>query len=126
MKRKRRALLMMCLLVMIPILYGCSSPKSNDELKLGHYVSKEDLFSLVVLEEDNRFTMWFSAYSSYLGSGEYTITDGMLILHDEGRADKETQYRFKINNDSLIFEDGEYASKYFEQGEVFKLERTNK
>ena len=105
------------------ILNGCSGKEVDNDVMLGKYISSEDRFSWVTLEANNKFIITFNVTSSYIGIGDFSVADGMLTLNDTGIKEEPKQYKFKINGDSLIFESGEFASKFFMQGEVFKLKK---
>lgn len=78
----------------------------------------------ISLFEGNRFQFTFSAVSSYLGVGTYTIYDDILVLNTD---DGKYRYTFRIdgeNIDRLIF-DAEASSENihfgdFEDGAVFR------
>lgn len=123
MKRNTKIIIAIYLLAVLSIFNGCSTKEVENDLLLGRYISSEDRFSWVTLEANNKFTISFDAYSSYLGHGDFLLVDGMLTFNDAGINKKPKQYKFKIDGDSMKFESGEFASKFFIQGEVFNLIR---
>lgn len=126
MKLNTRIIIVICLLSVMLLYNGCSSKNEDNGLKLGTYRSTESKFSWVSLAADNKFIITFNFISSYIGIGDYSVVDNKLILNDIGIKDKPKQYIFKIDGDSLTFESGEYASKFFKQGTVFKLVQEKK
>ena len=123
MKRNTKIIIVICIFVVMPMLNGCSGKEVDSDVMLGRYISSEDRFSGVTLDVNNKFTVTFNVTSSYIGIGDFSVADGILTLNDTGIKEKPKQYKFKINGDSLIFESGEFASKFFVQGEVFKLKK---
>ncbi len=121
MKLNTKIIITICLFAVMSIFNGCSSKEVNNDVMFGKYISSEDRFSCVTLEANNKFIITFNVTSSYIGFGDFSVVDDMLTLNDTGIKEKPKQYKFKINGDSLIFESGEFASKFFMQGEVFKL-----
>lgn len=126
MKRNIKIFIVICFFAVMLIFNGCSGKEKGNDLKLGKYISSEDRFSCVALEANNKFVIAFNLTSSYIGIGDFSVVDDMLILNDIGIKKEPKQYRFKINGDSLIFESGDFASKFFVQGEVFKLKQDDK
>lgn len=82
----------------------------------------------VELYEGGKFTMVFSPISSYIGVGDYTITNDKLILETD---DGDYTYTFDISDEGLVF-DSENSSDFtwfagFEDGAIFtKTETLNK
>jgi len=98
----------MVLLLAAFTLAACSSDKSKEQnLPVRTYVmngAEDFLDPTVSLEDNNRFTFFYSALSSYIAMGSYEIEDDKLILKTD---DGMNEYVFKIENETLIFNAGE-------------------
>ncbi len=104
-------------------LTGCS------DNRLSHYPrvyvldgSDDPMPASVTLYEDGRFQLHFSALSSYIGVGEYTVEDDTLVLRTDD--DGAFVYTFVIGNDRLVF-DADRSSEIvwfsgMKDGSVFK------
>ncbi len=120
------------------MLVGCGEDKEAEkaELKYGSYVRQNDdnengladLFTITV-NKDGTFSYYETFISSYVGNGNYTVEDGVLILKDNIRGTKTYTYRFKIANDKLIYiADGSdnFMYKKLADGAEFNYFDTNK
>ncbi len=57
----------------------------------------------VTLNRDGTFMMCFSPISSYIGHGEYTESDGRLVLNTD---DGDFTYTFDVTTDGIVFDGG--------------------
>ena len=79
-----------------------------DPVRVYAYRDSENIMlPSVTLYEDNTFTFSFSAISSYIGIGTYTVEDDVLTLNTD---DGNYTYTFIMKDDTLIF-DAERSSK---------------
>jgi hypothetical protein len=81
-----------------------------------HEESNDVVKPIITLFDDNKCSFTFSALSSYLGIGTYTIENDFLVLNTD---DGVYTYTFKIegeNMDRLIFI-AEKSSDYIHQGQ---------
>ena len=112
-------------LLLIVLLSGCSGSQKEGP-KLGKYTNENNSLSYLLLEDNNSFKLFFSVESSYIGIGNYKIEGDKLILSDKGKKDDVKVYTFTIDKDKLIFNNGDYAEKFFKKGTEFKYEKDSK
>lgn len=103
---------------------ACSSQMqaANADLIRAYAYNAEDIVhcSSVILHEDGTFVFHFSAISSYMGHGEYTVENDVVTLFTD---DGEYHYTFRKKGDTLIF-DAAHSSENlwfgeFTDGSVF-------
>lgn len=97
------------------ILSGCT--KTINDIKVGEYATNERIASLTI-GEDRTFVLNRHIATSYDPTGNYTIDGDKLALHVNGDMEKDIII-FKINGDTLIFENGEIAEGLIEKGTEF-------
>lgn len=113
----KRLVSVLLITLIVFTLLACS--KSDTELKLGVYVTKDEVASLTLLE-DNHFSLNRHLVTSYDPSGNYKIDGNNLLLYIN---EDETQIiKFIISGDKLIFESGEIAESLIEKGTEFILQ----
>ena len=131
---KRTTTMLIALLLCLFIFTGCdrdlsknsNSQSTNDTVDTSEdivieriYVCEEsdDVFKpIITLFGDNKCSFTFSALSSYLGIGTYTIEDDFFVLNTD---DGLYTYTFKIDGedmDRLIFV-ADKSSDYLHQGQ---------
>ena len=110
----KKIIKVMLITLIVFTLLACS--KTNSELKLGVYVSKDELASLT-LGEDNTFILNRHIATSYDPSGNYQIDENILILKFD--KDETQMIRFKIHGNTLTFESGEIAETLIKKGTEF-------
>lgn len=84
--------------------------------------SDDPMPASVILYEDGRFQLHFSALSSYIGVGRYTVENDTLVLRTDD--DGGFVYTFDVGNDKLVF-NAERSSEIvwfsgMKDGSVFK------
>ncbi len=90
-------------------LSGCGKkePNKTDENAERKYAwVGEDQYietASVTLNRDGTFFMFFSPISSYIGHGEYTESDGRLVLNTD---DGNFTYAFDVTSDGIMFDGG--------------------
>lgn len=60
----------------------------------------DTMYPSIWLREDGTFTMNYSAVSSYVGGGTYTLENGQLVLNT---SDGKYTYRFDVVGDKLVY-----------------------
>jgi len=102
---KRLLFMKLLLLILTCFLVGCSkNPKPAEQyIPIRAYVmqgSEEPIKPTVSLQDNNKFTFIYSAFSSYIAHGSYEVDKGNLILKTD---DGKYKYVFKIKDTTLIF-----------------------
>jgi len=100
--------------VIVFTLLACS--KSNSELKLGIYVTNDELASLT-LGEDNTFLLNRQITTSHNPNGNYKIEGNILLLNFD--KDETQKIKFRIRGNILIFESEELAETLIKKGSEF-------
>lgn len=96
---KKVLLILLCCLSSISLI-GCNEVTLTN----GIYIfedSNEFMKPTLTIQEDSKFSLMFSGFSSYIGKGKYEVKDNDLYLNTE---DGEFTYVFKIYKDELIFD----------------------
>lgn len=120
----KRLIAVMLLIVLCITISACAEKSSDKGLELRKYSFQESddiVPASVTLMEDNKFQFIFSAMSSYICMGSYSVDGDKLLLNaDEGGF----YYTFNITADGLVF-DAENSSDNlwfadFTDGSVFR------
>ena len=103
--------------IMAFIFTGLSTACSNKQnLKLGTYVSGGELPSKLILQRNNKFSLFANDFIDHHPTGIYVIKDNYLILKFG-----EDEYTFLIEDDYLIFKSGTWLEHWIEQDSIFNL-----
>lgn len=90
------------------------------EVKHGTYTTDDEMAS-VILFGDNQFIFDRHPVASYAPTGNYSISDGELLL----RVNDDEIYVFIIKKECLEFKSGELAQNLVENGTTFYYEITS-
>jgi len=132
----KKALAMMLVLVLAFMAGGCSDPEEVDEKDIVDKVyayEKDGCGSTFTIEikADGTYTYYEGFLSSHIGMGQWSYSDGMLILSEKvSRFDKTFSkmeeviysYHFSVARDALIFVDkdsGNFRYVKVKDGERF-------
>lgn len=123
MKHSVKISLPLALVLSLALLVGCSSTVRSEDLAGKSYVYEKDGFGsdfVINLEEDGSFTYYEGSLSSYIGTGEWTVEKGVLILEEKHRV-----YTFGVKGEALIFRQegsGDFLYVDVHDGEKFTAE----
>ena len=119
------------IMILAAVLFGCSARERKDDASMSReisgktYVWEKQGFGgdfTITLNEDGTYTYYEGMLSSFIGSGNWTVKDGILIL--EADPDYGLAFRFDIQDDSLLFraeESSQFIYVKVEDGDRFIL-----
>ena len=102
-----------CLVFCLLSFAACSSGKSaadDEELTKSisgkTFVWEKDGFGgdfTITLDEDGRYEFYEGMLSSYIGSGDWTVSDGVLIMTEDKENGYDMTFRFTVKDGELVF-----------------------
>lgn len=102
--KKRIGLIL--LLALVVCLVACGKG-DNSGLSGRTYVYEKEGFGggdfAITINEDGTFNYYEGMFSSYIGTGEWTIEDGLVTLSDEDYMDFGLENYFRFDGTDLIF-----------------------
>jgi len=87
------------------------APKTIDT-----YSTIEGPSAMVILQEDNNFTICGPDYTSVMPTGKYRVDNGKLLLSIDGG-----DIIFSMEKDRLIFESGTWMENWIEKGTILYI-----
>lgn len=97
---------MILLLALAVCLVACGKG-DNSGLSGRTYVYEKEGFGggdfAITINEDGTFNYYEGMFSSYIGTGEWTIEDGLVTLSDEDYMDFGLENYFRFDGTDLIF-----------------------
>lgn len=88
------------------IVSGCENPGKESDIAGKTYVYEKEGFGgdfTIRIDEDGTFSYYEGPFSSYFGTGEWTLDGNILCLSEDAEAGKGETYYFKADGKSLIF-----------------------
>lgn len=116
------------LMVVILLISGCTFQRNSNLVKEGKYVFTHSqnintsfIGAWIELKKNNQFEFNRSMATSYRPSGTYSIQEDTLTFV----VSEDEFYRFKIEEDELVFVEGSYLNGLIEEGSVFEYSNEN-
>ena len=132
---KRILILALLCLILLPLLVSCKgndapSEPSEEELALTNKafihdrtMSVDKKLFVISLKEENTF-VYAEGYSSYIGTGTWSLKDGVLTLKEDKSTSKGLTFVFTVTDTALIYrEDGSdpFPSGKVKDGDTFTV-----
>ncbi|WP_432405483.1 hypothetical protein [Wukongibacter sp. M2B1] len=118
----KKGLFIVIIITVFILSFSFFSKKNVDELKSGKYVEMENGLAWVILKENNEFQFNRHITTSYDPIGSYSVEDGKLVL----KVSNNEEYKFNIDGEKLVFENGTYIGDLIKEGAVFQLSNRDK
>ena len=134
----KKALALILALTIVFGITGCSDPKemAKEDITDKVYVYEKAGFGgdfTIEIKSDGTFTYYEGFFSSHIGMGEWSYSDGMLTLFEKISRFNEAQeleevihsYSFSVEKDTLIFADngsGNFRYIKVKDGERFVVQ----
>lgn len=95
------------LLLALAVCLAACGKGDNSGLSGRTYIYEKEGFGggdfAITINEDGTFNYYEGMFSSYIGTGEWTIEDGLVTLSDEDYMDFGLENYFRFDGTDLIF-----------------------